>query len=64
MTSKFLTVLWQDGSLEEDIPSTELLPVLHVDELEFFPGDFVIDKSEEFFFYATSRKHALTFRLA
>ena len=47
-TSKLLSVTWQDGSVEENIPSTEVLPVLHVDELEFFPGEFVIDKSKTF----------------
>ena len=37
-------VVWQRGDLQENIPSTELYPVLHLDELEFFPGDFVNDK--------------------
>jgi len=44
-TSKLLTVVWQDGSEQENISSTEVLPVLHVDDLEFFPGDFVVDKT-------------------
>ena len=43
-TKTVASVVWQDGSFEEHIPSTELLPVLHLDELEFFPGDFVVDK--------------------
>lgn len=45
-TKTTLSVVWQDNRKEENIPSSELLPVLHVDELEFFPGDFVIDKSK------------------
>ena len=48
-TSKLLTVVWQDGSEQENISSTEVLPVLHVDDLEFFPGDFVVDKSKKFY---------------
>ncbi|XP_052265648.1 (E3-independent) E2 ubiquitin-conjugating enzyme-like isoform X2 [Dreissena polymorpha] len=34
-------VMWQDGHVESDIPSPELFPIHHLDELEFFPGDFV-----------------------
>ncbi|XP_012556778.2 (E3-independent) E2 ubiquitin-conjugating enzyme isoform X1 [Hydra vulgaris] len=37
-------VLWQDGSFSENIPSTELYPVMNLDDSEFFPGDFVVDK--------------------
>ena len=33
----------QDGSVEDKIPSVDLFPVHHMDELEFFPGSFVID---------------------
>ena len=33
----------QDGTLETGIPSPELFPIHHLDELEFFPGDFVIE---------------------
>ncbi|KAH8359553.1 hypothetical protein KR093_007414 [Drosophila rubida] len=36
-----LTVVWQDGSVETGIPSTELYPIHHLDNHEFFPGDFV-----------------------
>ncbi|KAK7113797.1 (E3-independent) E2 ubiquitin-conjugating enzyme-like [Littorina saxatilis] len=38
-----IKVMWQDGSVEEKVPSVELFPVHHMDELEFFPGTFVID---------------------
>lgn len=36
-----MTVVWQDGTVETDIPSTELYPIHHLDNHEFFPGDFV-----------------------
>ncbi|KAM8703488.1 hypothetical protein ACLKA7_008158 [Drosophila subpalustris] len=36
-----LTVVWQDGTVETGIPSTELYPIHHLDNHEFFPGDFV-----------------------
>jgi len=31
----------QDGSIEENIPAVELLPMHNLDELEFFPGDVI-----------------------
>uniref|UniRef100_A0A0V0G6I3 Putative ubiquitin-conjugating enzyme e2 o-like isoform x1 n=1 Tax=Triatoma dimidiata TaxID=72491 RepID=A0A0V0G6I3_TRIDM len=40
-------VVWQDGSVEKGIPSTELYPIHHLDDQEFFPGDFVIENREE-----------------
>lgn len=36
------TVVWQDGTVETNIPSTELCPIHHLDDHEFFPGDFVL----------------------
>ena len=36
------TVVWQDGQIEPGIPSRELFPILHLDEQEFFSGDYVI----------------------
>ncbi|KAL5284964.1 UBE2O family protein [Megaselia abdita] len=41
------TVVWQDGTVERDIPSTELYPIHHLDDHEFFPGDFVLSGKEE-----------------
>lgn len=29
------------------IPSTQLYPIHHLDDKEFFPGDFVVDQKEE-----------------
>nr|XP_033816964.1 (E3-independent) E2 ubiquitin-conjugating enzyme isoform X2 [Geotrypetes seraphini] len=37
-------VMWQDGTIENNIRSNELLPVRHLDSNEFCPGDFVVDK--------------------
>ncbi len=39
----------QDGSIESGIPSTELFPIHHLDEHEYFVGDFVAhgDDGEE-----------------
>ena len=35
-------IYFQDGVIECSIPSVDLYPIHHLDELEFFPGDFVI----------------------
>ncbi|KAK6478135.1 (E3-independent) E2 ubiquitin-conjugating enzyme UBE2O-like [Huso huso] len=40
-------VMWQDGTLETDIRSNELLPIHHLDNNEFCPGDFVVDKRSQ-----------------
>ena len=40
----------QDGSTQAGVPSAQLLPVLHVDEHDFWPGEYVqnkVDESEE-----------------
>ncbi|XP_012284283.1 (E3-independent) E2 ubiquitin-conjugating enzyme UBE2O [Orussus abietinus] len=46
-TSTKANVVWQDGSVELGIPSTQLYPIHHLDDKEFFPGDFVVDQKEE-----------------
>lgn len=38
--------MWQDGSVELGIPSPDLFPIHHLDELEFFPGDYVLDAKD------------------
>lgn len=43
-TCTTVDVIWQDGSKQEKVLSTDLIPVFHLDELEFFPGDYVSDK--------------------
>ncbi|XP_069123248.1 (E3-independent) E2 ubiquitin-conjugating enzyme-like [Argopecten irradians] len=39
-------IMWQNGEEEKGIPSPDLYPIHHLDELEFFPGDFVIDSKD------------------
>ncbi|EZA56492.1 hypothetical protein DMN91_010027 [Ooceraea biroi] len=46
-TNTKANVVWQDGSVEFGIPSTQLYPIHHLDDKEFFPGDFVVDQNEE-----------------
>ncbi|XP_076246249.1 (E3-independent) E2 ubiquitin-conjugating enzyme UBE2O [Calliopsis andreniformis] len=46
-TNTKANVVWQDGSVEFGIPSTQLFPIHHLDDKEFFPGDFVVDQKEE-----------------
>ncbi|CAD6992973.1 unnamed protein product [Ceratitis capitata] len=41
------TVVWQDGTVEAGIPATQLYPIHHLDNHEFFPGDFVVSGKEE-----------------
>lgn len=40
------TVVWQDGTIETGIASRQLYPIHHLDEHEFFPGDFVLATTE------------------
>ncbi|GFN78191.1 ubiquitin-conjugating enzyme e2 o, partial [Plakobranchus ocellatus] len=44
--TSWAVVMWQDGTVEKDIPSVDLFPVHHLDELEFFPGDYVLPSVE------------------
>ncbi|KAJ8363569.1 hypothetical protein SKAU_G00124000 [Synaphobranchus kaupii] len=37
-------VMWKDGTVETGIRSNELIPIQHLDNYEFCPGDFVVDK--------------------
>nr|XP_023016652.1 probable ubiquitin-conjugating enzyme E2 23 [Leptinotarsa decemlineata] len=44
-----VTVVWQDGTEEKDIPSTQLYYSISLDDHEFFPGEWVVrddDKDE------------------
>ncbi|XP_016977943.1 (E3-independent) E2 ubiquitin-conjugating enzyme UBE2O [Drosophila rhopaloa] len=41
-----VTVVWQDGTVETGILSTQLYPIHHLDNHEFFPGDFVSKANE------------------
>ncbi|KAI8615882.1 hypothetical protein BC830DRAFT_1120424 [Chytriomyces sp. MP71] len=40
-TRTTVTVQWQDSTETANIPSTELVPCLHLDENEFWPTDYV-----------------------
>ncbi|KAF7284596.1 hypothetical protein GWI33_021878 [Rhynchophorus ferrugineus] len=42
-----VTVIWQDGTEEKDIPSTQLYYSISLDDHEFFPGEWVINDSKE-----------------
>ncbi|XP_066140426.1 (E3-independent) E2 ubiquitin-conjugating enzyme UBE2O [Euwallacea fornicatus] len=37
-----ITVVWQDGTEEKDIPSTHLYYSISLDDHEFFPGEWVV----------------------
>ncbi|XP_033737834.1 (E3-independent) E2 ubiquitin-conjugating enzyme UBE2O-like [Pecten maximus] len=39
-------IMWQNGEEETGTPSPDLYPIHHLDELEFFPGDFVVDSKD------------------
>lgn len=49
-TQMTATVTWQDGTVEENISSVDLYPVHHVNDHEFFPGDFVVENKDDFEF--------------
>ncbi|XP_015211747.1 (E3-independent) E2 ubiquitin-conjugating enzyme UBE2O isoform X2 [Lepisosteus oculatus] len=37
-------VMWKDGTVETNVRSNDLIPIQHLDNYEFCPGDFVVDK--------------------
>ncbi|KAJ3330077.1 hypothetical protein HDU76_006471 [Blyttiomyces sp. JEL0837] len=45
-TCTFVDVEWQDGSLSENIRSTDLVPCMHLDDQDAWPGDYVTLKNE------------------
>ncbi|CAG9807710.1 unnamed protein product [Chironomus riparius] len=53
------TVVWQDGSIEKDIPSTELCPIHHLDDHEFFPADFVLAANDSANFNPSYRDYGV-----
>ncbi|KAG2388167.1 hypothetical protein C9374_001017 [Naegleria lovaniensis] len=46
-THTVVDVEWQDASIEKELPSTMLQPLDHVGEYDFYPHDFVVNKSDE-----------------
>lgn len=51
--TRHLVSSFKDGTVEKDIPSMELFPVHHLDDLEFFPGDFVLSTVGKLLCHAT-----------
>ncbi|KAG1675351.1 (E3-independent) E2 ubiquitin-conjugating enzyme UBE2O [Nymphon striatum] len=45
-TRTIVDVMWQDGTREKDIPASELFPVNHVEDHEYFPGDFIVESKD------------------
>lgn len=41
------TIVWQDGTEEKDIPTTQLYYSISLDDHEFFPGEWVIMATEK-----------------
>ncbi|XP_077575501.1 ubiquitin-conjugating enzyme E2O isoform X2 [Stigmatopora nigra] len=44
LTKTTVDVLWKDGHLEKGLRSNDLIPIQHLDDHEFYPGDFIVDK--------------------
>lgn len=53
------TVVWQDGTIEKDIASTELCPIHHLDDHEFFPADFVLAANDSANFNPSYRDYGV-----
>ncbi|KAK4874199.1 hypothetical protein RN001_013559 [Aquatica leii] len=45
MDSK-VTIVWQDGTEEKDIPTTQLYYSISLDDHEFFPGEWVVQEGK------------------
>ena len=45
-TNTLVTVVWQNSLIEKDVPSINLYPVHHIDNHDFFPGDFVVENKD------------------
>jgi ubiquitin-conjugating enzyme E2 O len=46
-TDSKATVVWQDGTEEKDIPTTELYYSVSLDDHEFFPGEWVVPNAND-----------------
>jgi ubiquitin-conjugating enzyme E2 O len=53
------TVVWQDGTIEKNIASTELCPIHHLDDHEFFPADFVLSANDSANFNPSYRDYGV-----
>ena len=47
-TKSVVEVVWQDSTTEGNISSRQLFPIHHLDDQEFFCGDFVVRNQDEF----------------
>lgn len=41
------TIVWQDGTEEKDIPTTQLYYSISLDDHEFFPGEWVVTEGKD-----------------
>lgn len=41
------TIVWQDGTEETNIPTTELYYSISLDDHEFFPGEWVVRNGQD-----------------
>lgn len=46
-TQTKIRILWQDGSISDDVTSTEVIPYANPDEYDCWPGDWVQWKGED-----------------
>ncbi|XP_024518990.1 probable ubiquitin-conjugating enzyme E2 23 isoform X1 [Selaginella moellendorffii] len=46
-TERLVDVLWQDGSKSARIPATSLVPVLYLNDSDFWPETYVIERGAE-----------------
>ncbi|XP_076809135.1 (E3-independent) E2 ubiquitin-conjugating enzyme UBE2O-like isoform X1 [Clavelina lepadiformis] len=46
-THTMVTIEWQDGTQSENVPTTQLVHVNHIDDNDFCPGDFLYRENAE-----------------
>jgi ubiquitin-conjugating enzyme E2 O len=45
-TATFADVRWQDGSVSHNVPAVDLVPITHLVDTDFWPDEFVVEKSD------------------
>lgn len=45
-TDSKATIVWQDGTEEKDVPTTQLYYSISLDDHEFFPGEWVVQEGK------------------
>ncbi|XP_054155323.1 (E3-independent) E2 ubiquitin-conjugating enzyme-like isoform X2 [Oppia nitens] len=65
-TNTRVSVVWQNSEIEHNVPSVTLYPVHHIDNHDFFPGDFVVENKDilQSFEYGVIQKCDYTSRTA